>query len=343
MDVPAWSIAIKTNRLALLDGLRGIAAIGVMLFHAEVAFDSIGTFARGYLFVDFFFLLSGFVLTLSAERRMNEGWKTSSFLRARIVRLWPITAIGMCLGALAAALGGVQEDIPALLALGLMMMPAILGAGHLFPLNGPQWSIFFELLANLAHGLLLRRLTSRGLLCLILLAGAALAATIFQVGWNTLGSFSFQWWMALPRLFFSYSLGIWIGRKWVAGKHRPVVSWEVALVLPPVCLIALNAFPAATALGDIVMTLLLFPLLFWLAAVSAVPPAAEIWLRRAGALSFPLYAVHIPVLAVFTLLGKSSLIMWLAVCATIAAAWLVERGLHVTAMLRRRSLRPQPV
>ena len=83
------------QRLLLLDGLRGIAAIGVVLFHCVIAFDALGAFARGYLFVDLFFLLSGFVLTLNYEQRMNAGAvRPGKFLRSRLVRLWPTVAAG---------------------------------------------------------------------------------------------------------------------------------------------------------------------------------------------------------------------------------------------------------
>lgn len=86
------------RRLVTLDGLRGMAAIAVMLYHIGNVYQFGGPFRAGYLFVDFFFLLSGFVLALSVEPRFARGWTTAAFMRARIVRLWPVIAIGALAG-----------------------------------------------------------------------------------------------------------------------------------------------------------------------------------------------------------------------------------------------------
>ncbi len=60
------------HRLVALDGIRGVAALVVLLFHMQLPIPA--QFDRGYLMVDLFFMLSGFVLTLSAEPRLRGGW-----------------------------------------------------------------------------------------------------------------------------------------------------------------------------------------------------------------------------------------------------------------------------
>ena len=134
----------RRDRLVLLDGMRGIAAIAVMMHHLEHAFGHGGPFIRSYLFVDFFFLLSGFVLTLAAEERMNSGWGTMGFMRARIRRLWPTVAIGACLGAVQAGLAGQTQDLALLLLLALLFIPNPLQRGDAYPLNNPAVVVVFR-------------------------------------------------------------------------------------------------------------------------------------------------------------------------------------------------------
>ena len=112
-------------RLPLLDALRTVAAIGVMLFHRADLFGATRLFSRTYLFVDLFFLLSGFVLTLAAEPRMRTN-PPLKFITARIARLWPLAALGTLLGGMAFATVAPPGDVVLLLALGLAMVPRIL-------------------------------------------------------------------------------------------------------------------------------------------------------------------------------------------------------------------------
>lgn len=329
------------QRLLLLDGLRGIAAIGVVLFHCVIAFDALGAFARGYLFVDLFFLLSGFVLTLNYEQRMNAGAvRPGKFLRSRLVRLWPTVAAGVLAGAVAAAITGAEVDALRI-SLGLLILPILAGAGEIFPLNGPQWSILMELLANLAHALGLRRLSDRWLLAFVAAAGLALCATTIVNGSNSIGPFSFNWWMALPRVAFSYGLGIWIARRWVTGAHRPLVSWRMALILPVGAVILLQTLPLSIAAGDLAVTLVIFPALFWLAATAKPSVSAEPWLEQLGALSFPLYAIHLPAIHVAAHFSRSPAMMALTIAAALAAARLLAM-LLTPAAARRFALAAVP-
>lgn len=328
---------ISEDRLPVLDGLRGLAAIFVMLYHAELMFGTGSLFSRSYLFVDFFFLLSGFVLTLSAEARMRNGLPTARFLRARVARLWPIIALGVTFGAARHAAVESVPDAGILLVAGLLMIPALWQTGMIFPLNAPQWSLMLELFANLAHALLLRRLGENALLMIAVLSGLALAATVLEFGSNTLGPFTFNWWLALPRVVFSYTLGIWLARKWKKGRHGAVVPWKLALLLPPLALITLPAWPLPIATGDILVVLLVFPPLLWCAAVSQPAEPARKYLDALGALSFPLYAFHLPILETIAPIGKSWTVMLLAAGTTVIAALPVVAGVRPDNGKRRRA------
>lgn len=295
-----------------------------MLFHAELAFDRLGPFSRGYLFVDLFFLLSGFVLALSAEGRLNaKALSAAQFLKARVRRLWPTVAAGVVLGALLTSVPGDAPGLVTLVLLGLAMIPALSGTGEIYPLNGPQWSILMELAANLAHALVLRRLSDAWLLAVVAVGGAALGATIAAYGSNTLGPYAFNWWQAAPRVAFAYPLGIWMARRWARRPQRPRVSWRLALILPIAAVLALSVLPITVAAGDTAVTLVVLPGLFWLATQSEVPAAVHSGLERLGRLSFPLYAVHLPVLGWVARFGTSPAMMMLGIACSLAAAQMV--------------------
>ena len=306
-------------RLSLLDGLRGVAAIAVMLYHTEISFEMLGPFRRSYLFVDFFFLLSGFVLALAYEAKFRDGMGLA-FMRARIVRLWPLTAIGVVLGAACQVVPSNEAGLALLVVMGLLMLPQLDGSGQLFPLNGPQWSILMELFANFLHALLLHRLSDRALLAFVAVTAAALGLTILHFGSNTLGPFSFNWWYALPRVAFSYATGVWLARKWLLHPKQPLVTWQTAFVLPPLCVVLLAALPLDVAIGDVLTGVAILPLLLWLAVTADVPLHARPWLDRLGALSFPLYAVHLPIIVFVSGKGRSPGFWLLAVVGSLLAA-----------------------
>jgi len=331
------STARTSGRLPLLDGLRGLAAIGVLLYHCGVTLGPQGVFSRGYLFVDFFFLLSGFVLALAIEPRLASGWPASAFLRSRVRRLWPSIAAGVALGAVLHLTRGETDALPTTLVLGLLVLPWTRSPGQIFPLNGPQWSLLLELIANLAHGLLLRRLGERGLVAVVVLAGAAQTAVVWHFGSNTLGPLAFNWWFALSRVMFSYSLGVLLCRRWQGLPRRPRLSWNAALVLPPLVVMLLSGLPLPVWIGDSLFVLLVMPALFWLASQAVVPSAVVPALDRLGRLSFPLYAVHMPILehAAKVAPGGGMPVKLAAIAAALLAALALDRALNPAPRLPR--------
>ena len=182
----------------LLDGLRGVAALLVICYHIFEGFATSPVdqrFNHGYLAVDFFFLLSGFVIGYAYDDRWKRGMRCRDFIRRRLIRLHPMVILGAVFGAAAFWLqGSVRWDgtpVSAgmlLLALlcGMVLLPVWPGAGHevrgngeMYPLNGPSWSLFFEYLGNLLYAFLLRRLPTRLLALVVVLSGSAL--TLFAV------------------------------------------------------------------------------------------------------------------------------------------------------------------
>jgi peptidoglycan/LPS O-acetylase OafA/YrhL len=85
------------SRFGTLDGLRGVAVMVVVLYHAGIIFGAwISRF--GYLAVDLFFALSGFVLSHAYDNRFVGGMRVAEFLYLRVVRLYPLYFLGLVLG-----------------------------------------------------------------------------------------------------------------------------------------------------------------------------------------------------------------------------------------------------
>lgn len=310
-------------RLPLLDGLRTVAAIGVMLYHAPELFGDTRLFTRTYLFVDLFFLLSGFVLTLSAEPKMARGLGTSGFMKARIIRLWPMMALGCLAAAGVFATQATTGEVFALLVLGMLMIPHLGSNVAIFPLNAPQWSLVWELVANLFHGLVLRHLKDRELLLLAGISGLALLWAIFHAGWNGSGPNADTWWLAAPRVAWSYVLGIWMARRWLVRKPKPLAHWLFALFTPLAALMLLPWLPLSLARGDVLVSVVVLPALFWIAATAEPPASVAPLLLRLGALSYPIYALHAPIFLGFHFLQEGWITRLSAVALTLVAAQLV--------------------
>ena len=173
-------------RYEILDGLRGVAALLVVMFHLFETYSPGVPYQiinHGYLAVDFFFVLSGFVIGYAYDDRwrpapnssQKEGnyMTTWSFFKRRLIRLHPMLMWGTLTGLLFFYFGGDHPDFAGLtdtpvwllicvFLLCLTMFPApqsldIRGWGEINPLNGATWSLFWEYLANIAYALFIRR------------------------------------------------------------------------------------------------------------------------------------------------------------------------------------------
>lgn len=309
------------RRIHGLDGLRGLAALSVVGFHAHATFAAFpGWWAKGYLAVDFFMMLSGYVMARTYEGRMREGLGTSAFFGLRYRRLWLTMAIGGLIGIpYLWVMAGDPGRFALSLALNLALVPAPLN-NELFPLNGPGWSIFYELSANLIHTAVLWRLSNRALLALAASLLALLAAFARIKGDVDFGALAPHFGPAVVRSLAAYCCGILLWRHW---RDQP--SIKVPPALPFVALPALMLSPFA-ALGwgyDIAFIALACPLL--IAGGLRLQGAAR-WAALSGALSFPLYAIHVPVLRSAALAGIDALAATiLAILAGIALAWWLSR------------------
>ena len=284
---------LPENRLPGLDALRAVAAAGVVVMHIHAIWPEFPDLAGyAYLAVDFFFTLSGFVMARTYEVRLRAGYGGYRFFRARVKRLWPVMAVGAVL-----ALPFAWRDHPDLVTFLAIAVPNMLllptfAVVEIFGLNLPAWSIFFELFANAMHGLVLARIRTGWLALLNLLLLIVLAVCARYYGSLDLGSLQGNVLGGLARVAFTYTLGILLWR--LFGDRAP-------LPVPP--LLALLAMPVLFSLPawygplswrlDLAFVVAGCPLILWgglrMRGFRRVAGAA-------GALSFPLYAVHYPLL-----------------------------------------------
>ena len=216
----------------VLDALRGVAAFMVLFFHI---FESFATspldqvINHGYLAVDFFFMLSGFVIAYTYDDRWDI-LSVKNFCKRRLIRLQPMVVIGALIGALLFYTQGCQVwdvsqvSVGALLVamlLNMLMIPVtpsveIRGIGEMYPLNGPTWSLFFEYIGNILYALVLRRMGTRVLAIWTVLMAVGLCC--FAVG-SPWGYLSVGWAMDSTnmlggslRLLFAFSCGLLLSR-----------------------------------------------------------------------------------------------------------------------------------
>jgi len=163
-------------RYEILDGLRGVAALLVVAYHLfEIHYHGgpDQPINHGYLAVDFFFVLSGFVIGYAYDDRWDK-MSTWAFFKRRLIRLHPMVIFGTLFGALMFYFGSCAEfplinETPWWMVVLVMlwcftMLPLpssmdIRGWAETNPLNGPAWSLQWEYLANILYALFFRRLS----------------------------------------------------------------------------------------------------------------------------------------------------------------------------------------
>ncbi len=315
---------------ALLDGLRGVAALLVVFYHIfeGLSFAAGGTpitvVNHGYLAVDFFFILSGFVIGYAYDDRLGRTMTLGNFFKRRLIRLHPMIVMGALLGFVAFLVqGSVQWDgthvatslVMLALLCAMFFVPAAPGASYdvrgnaeMFPLNGPSWSLFFEYIGNVLYALFIHRLGNRALMLLVVLSGAGLAWFMLTdvvgygmigVGW-TLDGMNFLG--GLLRMLFPFSLGMLLSRKFVPVKVRGAfwICSAVLVVLFCVPYVEGGTVVIYNGLYEFFCIFIVFPLLVWLAASGETTDRRSTQICKfSGDISYPLYAVHYPVMYLF--------------------------------------------
>ncbi len=329
---------LQAARLPGLDALRAVAALCVVVMHTSAIWPGgRRTMGSAYLAVDFFFLLSGFVMARTYEGRMSAGTiGAGGFMALRYRRLWPTMGIGAALSLpfLWRDVGDPARFLGAALP-NLLMLPTFV-TRELFSLNTPAWSIFLELVANLIHVVLLHRLSQRSLAVLVAVLGMAVAGCGVWFGNLDLGSQATNMAGGFARVGFSYGLGLLLWR-WHRDRPPFPVPGTVALLAMPVLFAGATEWMFGGWRFDLGFVLVGGPLLLWggLALARTTGARVQAVCMAAGALSFPLYAVHYPVLLAAEAAGLAR--GWGPVAAVLAAAgvtWVTGGLQHLRGVVR---------
>lgn len=316
-DISAAAFADTKPHYNILNGLRGVAALTVVCFHIFEAFatshlDQI--INHGYLAVDFFFILSGFVMGYAYDDR----WQTMTikdFLKRRLIRLHPMVVIGAIIGALMFYSQGCsvwdvsKVSLTALLIATLMnalMIPAtvgseIRGVGEMYPLNGPTWTLLFEYIGNILYAFFIRKMATLALSVLVVLAAFGLAA--FAI-WGPLGDLCVGYSMTQDnmiggflRLLFSFSAGLLLSRvfKPIRVKGAFWIGALTIVILSSIPRIGGSEHLWMNGLYDAVCCILVFPILVYLGASGKTTDQTTTRICKfLGDISYPLYMVHYP-------------------------------------------------
>jgi len=320
-------------RYEILDGLRGVAAIMVVIFHVVEFFASEGeqhAVNHGYLAVDFFFMLSGFVIGYAYDDRWGK-MSLWAFFKRRLVRLHPMvvlaTVMGLCMFFLVSdSYPKVFESSPGLIllcfAMALFMIPTTPGidARGWAEMNifvDTSWSLTYEYIANILYALFLRHLPK--VVLAVLCALAVVPLLDMTMGWNLTGLFPEPLyhikggWAIMPdqvyigftRLTFPFLCGMLIARILPGRitKDNPTGSpirmkggfwWASLLIVAILCVPCIGGEDGiANGLYQVFCIVLLFPLIILLGAGSRTTDRHSTRICKfLGDLSYPLYITH---------------------------------------------------
>ncbi|MBF0762263.1 acyltransferase [Dysgonomonas mossii] len=372
------AIDIKSSKphYEILDGLRGVAALLVVLFHV-FEIHSHGDHSKqiinhGYLAVDFFFLLSGFVLGYAYDDRWGE-MTLKDFFKRRIIRLQPMIIIGSIIGALlfyfqdspTLGWGGINE-VPVwkmllVMLIGFTLIPVgkgldIRGWNEMHPLNGPAWSLFFEYIANIVYALVLRRVSKIVLAILVVVAaGFTIHYALTNPNGDIIGGWSIddstQLKIGFIRLAFPFLAGLLLARM---GKLRYTKNAFLSAALLLVVLLSVPRLGDADSLWlnglyECFCLIIMFPFIIWLGAGGKVQgyKASKVC-KFLGDISYPIYITHFPIAYVYMAwVTNNNLTLeqsWhyglLIVIAAVATAYLAMRfyDLPIREWLRKKFL-----
>lgn len=321
-------------RYEILDGLRGVAAMLVVAYHLfETYYHGAPEqpINHGYLAVDFFFVLSGFVIGYAYDDRWDK-MTTWSFVKRRLIRLHPMVIFGTLFGGLMFYFGSCGEfplinDTPWWMVLAVMlwcftMIPLpntmdIRGWGETNPLNGPAWSLQWEYIANILYALVIRRLSKAALaVCVVVFAVLTVIlcldidVTGFLVernyasytvvgGWSTTPD---QLQVGLTRLLYPFFCGLLISRMGKLIKVKAGFWWCSLMIVVLFCMPWMGLGTEGddrwtNGLYEAICILVCFPLIVAMGAGSSVTGSRSSAINKfLGEISYPIYITHYPLI-----------------------------------------------
>jgi Predicted acyltransferases len=306
----------------ILDGLRGVAAIMVVAFHICEAHSTSSLtqiINHGYLAVDFFFVLSGFVVGYAYDDRWHK-MSVLDFFKRRLIRLHPMIIMGMIVGAVCFYFQGsvLWPSIPhvpvwkmlLVMFIGFTLLPVsssldIRGWQEMHPLNGPGWTLFFEYIANILYGLFVRKFSKVALSILVFVAACALIHLAVTHG-DVIGGWSLelsQFRIGITRVMYPFFAGLLLYRssKLTHIKHAFFLCSLLIVVALAIPRIGGSEHLWMNGLYDSLTIIFIFPFIVYLGASGELKGKYAVrTCKFLGDISYPIYITHYPLIYIYT-------------------------------------------
>jgi peptidoglycan/LPS O-acetylase OafA/YrhL len=309
----------------ILDGLRGVASVAVVIFHVFETFTGGNRFIQlmnhGYLAVDFFFLLSGFVVAYSYDDRWGKMTQWD-FYKRRLIRLQPMVVMGTLVGAAlfyfqAGSVFPLISGTPVwkmllMMVVGCTLIPLppsmdIRGWQEMHPLNGPAWSLFFEYIANLLYALVVRRFSKWGLGIFVFLAACLLVhLTVWGPQGDVIGGWSLngeQLHIGFARVLYPFFAGVLLSRMGKLIHIKNAFGICSLLILVVFCIPRIGGTKELwmNGLYEAFAIIVVFPLIVAIGAGGHLSgKRATQVCKLLGDISYPLYITHYPLIYLYT-------------------------------------------
>lgn len=315
---------VSKPHYAILDGLRGVAAVMVVIFHifeahATSHLDMI--INHGYLAVDFFFLLSGFVIGYAYDDRWDKI-TTKEFFKRRLIRLQPMVIVGMAIGAVCfyfqeSVLWPMIAEVPVwkvilIMVIGFTIIPVppsmdIRGWSEMHPLNGPGWTLFFEYIANILYAVVLRKVSDKVLSILVFAAACFLIhLALTNPHGDIIGGWAIdptQLHIGFARMLYPFLAGLLLCRIAKLTYIKNAFLWCSLLIVTILSIPRIGGSENLwmNGLYDSLTVIFIFPLIVYLGACGDVKGKYSSRICKfLGDISYPIYITHYPLVYIYT-------------------------------------------
>ena len=310
----------------ILDGLRGVAAAMVVAFHLLEAHSGGNHLNQiinhGYLAVDFFFMLSGFVIGYAYDDRWNR-MSTGTFFKRRLIRLQPMVIMGSIVGAALfwfqdapcyPAMEGVSAGAVLLvMLLGCTLLPLPLkwdvrGWMEMHPLNGPAWSLYYEYIGNILYALFIRKFSKTALTVLVAIAACfTVHRCLTAPAGDIVGGWALNWeqqYVGLVRLMYPFFGGLLLSRLgWLIRTRKNAFGWCSLMIIAVLSAPRIGGEDGywMNGLYEAFCIICIFPVIVSMGAGGRITGKRSAAVCKfLGDISYPVYITHYPLVYIYT-------------------------------------------
>lgn len=310
----------------ILDGLRGVAAAMVVAFHLLEAHSGGNHLNQiinhGYLAVDFFFMLSGFVIGYAYDDRWNR-MSTGTFFKRRLIRLQPMVVMGSIVGAALfwfqdapcyPAMEGVSVGAVLLvMLLGCTLLPLplkwdIRGWMEMHPLNGPAWSLYYEYIGNILYALFIRKFSKTALTVLVAIAACfTVHRCLTAPAGDIVGGWALNWeqqYVGLVRLMYPFFGGLLLSRLgWLIRTRKNAFWWCSLMIIVVLSVPRIGGEDGywVNGLYEAFCIICIFPVIVSMGAGGRITGRRSAAVCKfLGDISYPVYITHYPLVYIYT-------------------------------------------